>query len=192
MERVRVDYVQNQPFVVPGERLQNKAQRYYFTGTMQLAPGEIFVSPLDLNVEQDRVETPIKPTLRLAMPVQDAAGQARGIVIANYFGRYLLDRFSEVTEAGDSVDRVNLLNRDGYWLKAPQSADEWGFMFGRKEHFGTRFPGGLDADCRGRARTVRGCPRLVVVQDRAPAGCGHGFRHRVAAAGFRRLGAARR
>ena len=140
MERVRVDYVQNQPFVVPGERLQNKAQRYYFTGTMRLAPREIFVSPFDLNVEQDRVETPIKPTLRLGMPVQDATGQARGIVIANYFGRYLLDRFSEATEAGDSVDRVNLLNRDGYWLKAPQSADEWGFMFGRKEHFGTRYP----------------------------------------------------
>ena len=140
MERVRVDYVQNQPFVVPAERLQNKAQRYFFTGTMRLAPGEIFVSPLDLNVEQDRVETPLKPTLRLATPVQDASGQARGIVMANYFGRYLLDRFSEVTETGDSVDRVNLLNRNGYWLKAPQSADEWGFMFARKEHFGTRFP----------------------------------------------------
>ena len=140
MERVRVDYVQNRPFVVPGERLQNKAQRYYFTGTMRLAPGEIFVSPFDLNVEQGRVETPIKPTLRLATPVQDAAGQARGIVIANYFGSYLLDRFSEATEVGGSGERVNLLNRDGYWLKASQSADEWGFMFGRKEHFGTRFP----------------------------------------------------
>ncbi len=140
MERVRVDYVQNQPFVVPEERLQNKAHRYYFTGAMRLAPGEIFVSPLDLNVELDRVETPIKATLRLGMPVQDAAGQARGIIIANYFGSYLLDRFSEVTEAGDSMERVSLLNRDGYWLKAPQSADEWGFMFSRKEHFGTRFP----------------------------------------------------
>ena len=159
MERVRVDYVQNQPFVVPGERLQNKAQRYYFTATMRLAPGEIFVSPLDLNVEQGRVETPLKPTLRLATPVQDAGGRARGIVIANYFGRYLLDRFSEVTEAGDSVDRVNLLNRDGYWLKAPQSADEWGFMFGRKEHFGTRFPeawGRISGDERGQFEDVHG------------------------------------
>lgn len=140
VERVRVDYVQNQPFVVPEERLQNKAQRYYFTGAMQLAPGEIFVSPLDLNVEQDRVETPIKPTIRLAMPVRDSAGQVRGIVIANYFGSYLLDKFSDVTEARESSARVSLLNRDGYWLKAPQAADEWGFMFGRNEHFGTRFP----------------------------------------------------
>ena len=140
MERVRVDYVQNQPFVVPVERLQNKAQRYFFVDTMKRAPGEIYVSPFDLNIEQGRVETPFKPTLRLGMPVVDQAGHPRGIVMVNYFGRYLLDKFSDVTEAGESGVRVSLLNRDGYWLVAPQAGDEWGFMFGRKEHFGTRFP----------------------------------------------------
>ena len=140
MERVRVDYVQNQPFVVPVERLQNKAQRYFFVDTMKLAPGEIYVSPFDLNIEQGRVETPFKPTLRLGMPVVDQAGHPRGIVMVNYFGRYLLDKFSDVTEAGEGGVRVSLLNRDGYWLVAPQAGDEWGFMFGRKEHFGTRFP----------------------------------------------------
>ncbi|MBL8431291.1 MAG: GGDEF domain-containing protein, partial [Dechloromonas sp.] len=140
MERVRVDFIQNQAFVVPAERLQNKAQRYFFNDTMRLAPGEIYVSPLDLNIEQGRVETPFKPTLRLGMPVFDAAGRPRGIVIVNYFGRYLLDRFSDVTEAREGGVRVNLLNRDGYWLIAPQAGDEWGFMFGRKESFGTRFP----------------------------------------------------
>lgn len=140
MERVRVDYVQNQPFVVPVERLQNKAQRYFFVDTMKLAPGEIYVSPFDLNIEQGRVETPFKPTLRLGMPVVDRAGRPRGIVMVNYFGRFLLDKFSDVTEAKEGGVRVNLLNRDGYWLVAPQAGDEWGFMFGRKEHFGTRFP----------------------------------------------------
>jgi len=140
MERVRVDYVQNEPYVVPGERLQNKAQRYFFTGAMQLERGGIYVSPLDLNVEQDRVETPYKPMLRVAMRVWDREGRARGIVIVNYFASQLLQDFAEVTEAHDSGIRVNLLNRDGYWLKAPQAADEWGFMFGRSEHFGTRFP----------------------------------------------------
>ena len=99
MERVRVDYVQNQPFVVPLERLQNKAQRYFFIDTMKLAPGEIYVSPLDLNIEQDRVGTPIKPTLRLGMAVVDQAGRRRGIVMVNYFGSHLLDKFSDLTEA---------------------------------------------------------------------------------------------
>ena len=139
-ERVRVDYSENWPFVVPEAQLQGKAQRYFFTGAMQLAPGEIFVSPLDLNVDQGRVEIPVVPTIRIAMPVHDSAGRARGIVIANYFATHLLDKFAEVTEARESSASIHLLNRDGYWLKAPSAADEWGFMFGRAEHFGTRFP----------------------------------------------------
>ncbi|MGB9495115.1 MAG: diguanylate cyclase [Azonexus sp.] len=140
-ERVRVDFIDGRSFVVPEAQLQIKSQRYYFAATMQLAPGEIFISPLDLNVEQDRVETPPKPTIRLAMPVRDGAGRPRGIVIANYFVSRLLDKFSEVTEARETSARINLLNRDGYWLKAPEAVDDWGFMYGRKEHFGTRFPG---------------------------------------------------
>lgn len=140
VERVRIDFLQNQPFVVPEERLQNKAQREYFTATMALEPGRIYVSPFDLNIEQNRVETPFKPVIRLATPVRDKAGQPRGIVIANYFGSYLLDKFVDVTDASNGEIRVNLLNRDGYWLRAPQPADDWGFMFGRQEHFGTRYP----------------------------------------------------
>jgi len=140
IERVRVDYVQNQPFVVPDDRLQNKAQRYYFVATMRLERGSIYVSPLDLNVEQERIETPYKPVIRLGMPVQDKFGNPRGIIMVNFFGSYLLEKFSEVTESKDGDVRVSLLNRDGYWLRAPQTVDEWGFMFGRKDNFGTRFP----------------------------------------------------
>ncbi len=139
-ERVRVDYLQNEPFVVPEERLQNKAQRYFFSDTMKLAPGEIYVSPLDLNIEQGRVETPHKPMLRLAMRVADRAGKARGIVIANYFASFLIARFDDGTRAHDVGARVSLLNREGYWLSAPQAADEWGFMFDRKDNFATRYP----------------------------------------------------
>lgn len=139
-ERVRVDYLQNEPFVVPEERLQNKAQRYFFSDTMKLGPGEIYVSPLDLNIEQGRVETPLKPTLRLAMRVADQAGKARGIVIANYFASFLIARFDDITQSHDIGARVSLLNREGYWLSAPQAADEWGFMFDRKDNFATRYP----------------------------------------------------
>jgi len=86
VERVRVDFLQNRPYVVPEDRLQNKALRDYFKAAMALEPGRIYVSPLDLNIEQGRVETPFKPVIRLAIPVSDKAGQPRGIVIANYFG----------------------------------------------------------------------------------------------------------
>ena len=131
MEVIRVDNVQGKQLVVAPEKLQNKGKRYFFVDAMKLNPGEIFVSPMDLNVEQDKIEVPYKPMLRVATPVTDAQGKKRGIVILNYYGRDMLQAFAKATDG--VADHVMLLNRDGYWLKSPQAADEWGFMFKRPE-----------------------------------------------------------
>ncbi len=131
MEVVRVDAVGGAPLIVPADRLQNKGKRYFFTDTMKLAPGEIFVSPLDLNIEHDRIETPHKPMVRLATPVADRQGRKRGIVIVNYYGRDMLQAFARAT--AEVADHVMLLNHAGYWLKSPVAEDEWGFMFKRPE-----------------------------------------------------------
>ncbi|MGA7179697.1 MAG: hypothetical protein WBX11_08950, partial [Thiobacillaceae bacterium] len=77
LERVRVNNVAGHPTPVPKDQLQNKAP-YSFSKTMQLKPDEIYMSPLDLNVEHGQVEVPYKPVLRLATPVQDRSGQPRG------------------------------------------------------------------------------------------------------------------
>ncbi|HEY5764190.1 MAG TPA: diguanylate cyclase [Rhodocyclaceae bacterium] len=138
-ERVRVELTNGQPELVPQERLQDKRQRYYFVATMALRPGEIFASPLDLNVEQNQIEVPYKPTLRLATPVADAQGRLRGIVIVNYLGRDLLETFDRETKA--LAGRSMLVNQDGYWLKGTTPDDEWGFMFDRSElSLAARYP----------------------------------------------------
>jgi diguanylate cyclase (GGDEF)-like protein/PAS domain S-box-containing protein len=131
MERIRVDHVNGRPVVIPDERLQNKGKRYFFTDTMRLAPGETFVSPLDLNIENDRIEVPYKPMIRVGTPVVDAAGAKRGIVILNYHGRDLLQVFAE--ETAEVADHIMLVNREGYFLKSPRTDDEWGFMFKRAD-----------------------------------------------------------
>ncbi|MEJ1963415.1 MAG: hypothetical protein WDO56_18410 [Gammaproteobacteria bacterium] len=56
--------------------LQNKADRGYFQRASTLAAGELYISAFDLNIENGQVEQPLKPTLRLAMPVFDASGGA--------------------------------------------------------------------------------------------------------------------
>jgi signal transduction histidine kinase/CheY-like chemotaxis protein len=126
MERVRVDYRDGKAVVIPRVQLQPKGQRYFFTDTIKLNPGEIFVSPLDLNIEQNKVEVPHKPMLRVATPVADGQGNKRGIVILNYLGRLLLDDF--VAYSGAIADHAMLLNDEGYWLRSPLPEDEWGFM----------------------------------------------------------------
>lgn len=139
MERVRVDYVGGKAIVIARDKLQNKGQRYFFTDTVKLNPGEMFVSPLDLNIEQNKIEVPYKPMVRLATPVVDSRGNQRGIVIINYYARGLLDAFDEATSG--VRDHVMVLNGDGYWLKSPNPDDEWGFMFNQTERsLATRAP----------------------------------------------------
>lgn len=130
-EVVRVDYADGQGHVVPADQLQSKTQRYFFADTMRLEASQIYVSPLDLNVERDQLEKPYKPTLRVATPILNAAGKKRGIVVLNHNATVLLQAFANATKS--MASRATLLNSDGYWLKAQTPADEWGFMLKRPE-----------------------------------------------------------
>jgi diguanylate cyclase (GGDEF)-like protein/PAS domain S-box-containing protein len=131
MEIVRVDYINGKATVIEANQLQNKGQRYFFTDTFKLNLGEIFISPLDLNIEQNKIEIPYKPMLRIATPVANQQGVKRGIVILNFFGRVMLDSFAKATAS--ITDHAMILNSQGYWLKSPKTADEWGFMFKRSD-----------------------------------------------------------
>jgi PAS domain S-box-containing protein len=125
-EQVRVNARDGAPVIVPAEALQNKRDRYYFVEAMRLGPGAIHVSPLDLNVEHGAIESPRRPTLRVATPLFGAGGDRRGVLVVNYAADRLFARLKALAEAtpGD----LWLLNSDGYWLIGP-AEDEWAFMF---------------------------------------------------------------
>lgn len=112
--------------VLVGPQLQNKSDRGYFQQASTLAAGDLYISAFDLNVENGRVETPLKPELRFAVAVFDAAGHRRGIYVINYLGAGIIDRLQQA--AGAAGHRFRLLNANGYWLKAEHPDAEWGFM----------------------------------------------------------------
>jgi PAS domain S-box-containing protein len=138
MEVIRIDYNDGQPVIVQHEKLQNKSKRYFFNDTFRLNQGEVYVSPMDLNVDENRLEIPYKPTIRFGTPVFDSAGRKKGILLFNYYGNDLLQNFhKEMQENGRSG---MLLNSDGYWLHNDNEADEWGFMLGKSDRtFGHDF-----------------------------------------------------
>ena len=76
--------------LVPKNKLQNKKNRDYFINTMRLNKGEIYVSKLDLNIENGEIEVPYKPVWRFAMKVF-LNNQEKGIVIVNIFAQYMLE-----------------------------------------------------------------------------------------------------
>lgn len=139
-EVVRINFNSGQPVIVPESALQDKSTRYFFRDTIKLKQGEVYVSPLDLNIEHGEIEQPYKPMIRFGTPVFDSAGRKRGVLILNYFGQDVIEHFLGTMSGGDPRLAM-LLNRDGYWLSAPDAEDEWGFMFGRSDKtFGHRHP----------------------------------------------------
>ncbi|TWC35605.1 C4-dicarboxylate-specific signal transduction histidine kinase [Pseudomonas sp. SJZ079] len=138
-ERVRVDLRDQKVYQVPVAELQNKADRYYFTESMQLPAGAFYLSRFDLNQERGGVEQPLKPMLRAAMPVFDSAGKRRGVVVLNYLGKILLDRLQQVADAyGDSL---SLVDHEGFWMLTSHSAGAWGFMLGKPDAtLASRYP----------------------------------------------------
>lgn len=126
-EIVRVNHNGGRPAIVAETELQDKANRYYFRETMALEPGQIYVSPLDLNIEHGEIEEPYKPMIRVGTPVVDASGDKRGIVLINLMAQRMLDQV-EAT-AGLSVGQPMMVNNEGYWLVTPNPPLGWGFMF---------------------------------------------------------------
>ncbi len=139
METVRINYQSGASTVVPRLELQDKSGRNYFLAARECSPGEVYCSPLDLNVENGEIELPYKPTLRFASPVYVDGGY-RGVVVLNYNAQNLLDRVDGLSALylGDYY----LLNPEGYYLASPKSSDEWGFMFhyGKGRRFDVDFP----------------------------------------------------
>ncbi len=138
MEIVRVNFNGGQPKVVLQRELQNKASRYYFKEALSQDRGGIYLSPLDLNMEEGQIEYPLKPVMRFGTPVFDQQGNKKGIILLNYFGSRLIDNFKRA--AANIADHIVMVNSEGFWLSSNISEDEWGFMFSRDITFSSRFP----------------------------------------------------
>jgi len=131
--------LENQVIVqVPANKLQNKSHRYYFKETVALDMGEIFISPLDLNIENGKIEQPIKPMIRIGTPVYSQTGKKVGILLLNYLAQNLLDKISHLTDY--QTQPISLLNGQGYWLKNANSDMTWGFMYNNEQRFQNYYP----------------------------------------------------
>lgn len=137
-ELVRIDYFDGQAVAVVPELLQDKSNRYYFKEAAAITADKMYISALDLNVENGVIEQPLKPMIRFAKPLRDKSGELRGVIVLNYFASLLLDKFRNqmMFAPGEGA----LLNKDGYWLSSNYPSQEWGFMLDHKQSFGSESP----------------------------------------------------
>ena len=121
--------------IVDAGRLQDKSRRYYFRATLELEPEQVYVSPLDLNIERGGIEAPRKPMIRFARAVFDEHGKRAGAAVINYLGAGVTEHLEALPRQVGS--RVYLLNARGYYLHGPDPTREWTFM--RPETAGVGF-----------------------------------------------------
>ncbi|MDP4546155.1 diguanylate cyclase [Marinobacter sp. MDS2] len=141
MELVRLDKNGRRVFKKYEDTLQHKGGRYYVIETAALAEGEVYVSPLDLNIEKGQVEAPYKPMIRFGVRVVDEDTGNQGLIILNMKGQTLLDTF-DTGMAGSHP--AFLLNSEGHILAGPDHNDEWAFMFGLPSSFAQYYPEALE------------------------------------------------
>ncbi|MGD8170791.1 PAS domain S-box protein [Vibrio sp. TRT 21S02] len=131
-ERLRVNNNNGEISVVPSAKLQNKAHRYYWQYSNRLSKGEVYISPLDLNVEEGEIQKPIKPTIRVGTPVFDDQGKRLGVIILNYKGNQLINKLIAV--APEFTNHVYLYNPDGIAVIHPTDAQGSNFAVSKDKN----------------------------------------------------------
>lgn len=124
-EWVRVDRKADGVHVVPREALQPKGDRYYFRDAMDINVGQIYVSPLDLNVEFGKIEKPERPVIRVATPVAAPNGDQVGVLIINLHADILLEQVQQMANARHGT--AYLLDNQGHFVSRSAGGEAGAF-----------------------------------------------------------------
>ena len=130
-QQLRIDRGHGRLQKVSGEQLQNKADRSYLSDTTSLQPGQVYISPLDLAVEPGQGAVPHMPSLYLAMPVADAQGEKRGLIVLDFRAATMIAELEAVLPGVH--DRLALSSASGRFIVLPEPAGDHALRFGDGE-----------------------------------------------------------
>ncbi len=133
-ERLRVDADAEYVRVIPPAALQDKSDRYYFQKTARLGPGECYVSPIDLNIDDGRLEHE-NPVMRVCTPLWQGS-EFQGILVLNMTARDILESVNLYTVKGEVV----LATSDGVYMGHPDDGKLWGDQLGTKANLFADWP----------------------------------------------------
>jgi signal transduction histidine kinase len=140
-EWVRVDRKPDGIHVVPREALQPKGDRYYFRDAMDAQIGQIYVSPLDLNVEFGKIEKPERPVIRVATPVAGPNGAKVGVLIINLHADILLEQIQQMANARQGS--AHLFDNQGHFVSRSAGGEAGAFSLEPVESLGRFFPASI-------------------------------------------------
>jgi len=120
---------------IPNNKLQNKKHREYFNKAIH-KEGGIYISNIDLNKEFNKLEFPIRPTIRIAKAIYINHKKV-GIIVINANVKKLFN-FNKL-KRNDIQTYISNENGD-YILNFKAPVKEFGFEFGRDYKIYNDFP----------------------------------------------------
>ena len=123
-EQVRINNLEGEPYIVSRDELQYKGNRYYVKQSKNLKEGQIYVSNLDLNRENGKIEIPYKPVIRYVTPIY-IEDKLMGFVVLNLNANYILKDIEKVQNE-NKYNNLMLINKEGKYILHPQKSKEWG------------------------------------------------------------------
>lgn len=136
-ERVRVDRDSTGLKVISYDQMQEKAQYPYVYETLRLQPGEIYLSPININHEIGAHQGLDKPTLRIASPIASVDGKVSGLIVINID----LEGLFKLLQADLPENMLlYLTNQEGDFLIHPDRELAFGFDRGRRILIQNVFP----------------------------------------------------
>jgi len=142
-EIVRVEFDDDIYRTIPKESLQNKKEIDYFAKTLNLNEGEIFISQLDLKMENGKSNNLgankqiYVPIMKSAAPVFSENKTKKGVVFLSFYANYFLDDIRRFQRQGEEIF---LIDKEGNYLAHPDRKKEFAFMFERDENFYNDYP----------------------------------------------------
>lgn len=125
MELIRINYDDAEAVAVSTVDLQDKSDRAYVERGRQLKPGQVYISPLELNIEHGQIEVPHQPVIRIVERIETGNANEDALLVLNYKANFLLNYFRTLFR---NDERGMLLNAEGYWLSNHARENEWGWL----------------------------------------------------------------
>ncbi|MDB2405310.1 EAL domain-containing protein [Arcobacteraceae bacterium] len=119
-ENIRIDRSQKEYLykVIHDKDLQNKKDRYYFKEISKLKENSpMWISDIDLNIENGKIQQPHVPTVRFGKPVY-SGNEFKGIIILNIFMKDILNSLTK-----SDMFLISLMDKDGEFLIGKDEID---------------------------------------------------------------------
>lgn len=119
MERIRIDRDDEDTLPYAVSQMQAKMNRYYVQKGLQTPENQVWYSKIDLNIENGKLEEPVKPVLRAVVPFFHN-DTLQGLVVANIFMQKFMDDLVSSEE-----ETIYVLDQEGKILVSTDHQHDW-------------------------------------------------------------------